>query len=231
MEGESPPTAPGMHSIYQSQGEWFHAQRNRLLRRADIARRSSVLDLGTGTGEILHDLSRRCGGRVIALDRDNEALKLADGQRVIADAASLPFPSASFDLVFTQMFFLWAKPLEIILAEIGRVLEPGGSLIVAAEPDYGGLIEHPPGCCSMAAYVSGLESEGADIHIARKLGAALAESGFEVEAGNHSGDPLASGDSLGFLTVPYFWFFASLGIQTRIPPCVSPDGVLTHPSI
>jgi malonyl-CoA O-methyltransferase len=51
---------------------------------------------------------------------------------VLADARALPFEPASFDLVFTSLMLQWVQPLDAALAEIRRVLKPGGLLLASS---------------------------------------------------------------------------------------------------
>jgi SAM-dependent methyltransferase len=204
------PPAEKLREFYRRQDAWFAAERSRLLRRVRIADRHSVLDLGTGTGQTLPELRRRVGGPVVALDRDLSVLRLAEGARVLGRAERLPFADGAFDLAFAQMFFLWARPLDAVLAEVRRVLSPGGQLVAAAEPDYGGAVEHPGGCGGIEKLAAELAAEGADVRVGRKLGAALAAAGFEsVECGSHPARPLESAGPGQFLFVPYFSFLAA----------------------
>lgn len=200
--------------MYRAQAPWFAAERNRLLRKAEISRRRCVLDLGTGTGELLRSLDARAGGMAVGVDKDVSALRLAAaGHRVACDACALPFPDQTFDLVFTQMFFLWARPLDTVLNEIRRVLTDDGLLIAAAEPDYGGVIEYPDQSGTLRNFVAELRSEGAEIHIGRALACALIAAGFQVECGTHPTNPL-NGDSGAFAYVPYFHFLACVPRMT-----------------
>lgn len=214
---------PELQTVYDRQSSWFAGERSRLLRKVDITKKRAVLDLGAGTGATLSELTRRSEGLVCGLDADRNVLSLASGPRVIAQAGELPFSSGSFDLVFTQMFFLWVKPLGPILAEIRRVLAPAGHLIACAEPDYGAAIEHPPDNAVIEDLAETLSSEGADVHVGRKLGGELTRAGFSVTCGTHPALPLeaakqeselfapelvSSPAELEFLFVPYFHFLA-----------------------
>ena len=191
--------------MYREQDAWFAAIRSRLLRRADILNRRRVLDLGTGTGETLCELRRRTRGEVVGVDRDAGVLALAGEGCVVAEASELPFANGAFDLVFTQMFFLWAAPLDTVVAEIRRVLQPGAPLIVCAEPDYGGRMEYPRPDPALDAVQRELVSQGADLEIARKLPARLAKAGFRVDGGTHPAGVCDDGGRFQFL--PYFWYF------------------------
>jgi SAM-dependent methyltransferase len=108
-----------------------------------------------------------------------DATSFAGARRTGGDATRLPFANGTFDLVFTQLTLLWVSPLERALDEIARVLAPGGAF-VALEPDYGGLIEHPPAVVARDLWIAGLSRAGADPYIGRKLPEMLAARGFSV---------------------------------------------------
>jgi SAM-dependent methyltransferase len=211
-----------LQAVYRRQAAWFAGERGRLLRKIDVARVRRVLDLGCGTCEILPELDRRAAGAAVGLDCDPEVLRLGGGRRVCARAERLPFGDGAFDLVFAQMFFMWAGAGEV-LAEARRVLASGGYLLAAAEPDYGGAIEHPEEAAGLAELAASLRAEGADVQVARKLGGTLERAGFEVSCGLHRCDPRGAARGEGglaapeltfaredaeFLFVPYFWFLA-----------------------
>jgi SAM-dependent methyltransferase len=90
---------------------------------------SRILEIGAGTGEQAADLSRR--------GFDVTAIELADSayaaQRVypIADynGTQIPFPDASFDIVFSSNVLEHVGDLTTMHAEIKRVLKPGGVCI------------------------------------------------------------------------------------------------------
>ena len=92
----------------------------------DGARR--VLDLGAGTGkltEVLLDL----GFDVVAVEPSEamRALLPARAETLDGDAEHLPLPDASVDAVLVGQAFHWFDA-EPALAEIARVLRPGGTL-------------------------------------------------------------------------------------------------------
>jgi len=172
-------TRPDLPSraLSQAQSQWLAPLRSRLLRRAHIARRRRVLDLGAGDGQVSAELARRCPGEVLALDRHPPPPH--DGiTAVTADAAALPFPDGHLDLVFTQLALLW-MPLSPVLDELARVLSPDGAL-VALEPDFGGLIEHPAETAVRPLWEAALTRSGADPHVARAIPGALRQRGFHV---------------------------------------------------
>ncbi|MDI3260689.1 MAG: class I SAM-dependent methyltransferase [Sinobacteraceae bacterium] len=97
-----------------------------------------AVDVASGTGQLLPCLMTRAD-RVIACDLTPEMLlvsRQAQGNErvayVQADALRLPFPDASFDMAVSSRF-LHLFPLEQqtkILAELRRILRPGGMVVV-----------------------------------------------------------------------------------------------------
>lgn len=91
-----------------------------------------VLDACCGTGDLaLADA--RAGGRVTGVDFSAEMLaraerKAPEFQWVQADAAALPFEDESFDVVTVGFGIRNLADLEAGLAELARVLVPGGRL-------------------------------------------------------------------------------------------------------
>lgn len=165
------------------QAEWLAPARSRVLRRVGIARRRRILDLACGFGAVTGELVRRSGGEVVAVDCRLAALaaggtSLKGALRVAADAALLPLADGSFDLVWCQFAFLWLDAPAAI-AEVHRVLAPGG-VLVALEPDFGGMIEHPPAIAARSLWLKALARAGADPLIGRRLPGLLAKAGFDV---------------------------------------------------
>jgi SAM-dependent methyltransferase len=122
---------------------------------------------------VTEELRRRAAGEVVSLD-----LTPQPGATLAGDATHLPFPDASFDLVFFQNVLLWVGDLPAAVTEAARVLQPGGDL-VALEPDYGGMMEQPD--LGLAAlWRDALTRAGADPLVGRRLPGACEAAGLQV---------------------------------------------------
>ncbi len=133
--------------------------------------RPRILDCGCGTGANLRLLSEF--GRAFGVDLNQVGLGFArdDGAAVArADVARLPFLDASFDIVtsFDVLYSLDDEAERKAIAEMHRVLRPGGALVVnvAAMPILRG--NHS------------ILSREVRRYTARTLRAALSSAGFRV---------------------------------------------------
>jgi SAM-dependent methyltransferase len=159
-----------------------------LYRRANLLAARAVLEVGCGTGAITREMAPRCRGEVLGVDLDHDslsfALELGGGPTYLqGDAASLPFPAATFDQVHCHFFLLWARQPAVVLREMTRVCRPGGHILLCAEPDYGGRIDYPDGLALGRLQREGLLREGADPDVGRKLGSFCAGAGLEADVG------------------------------------------------
>lgn len=171
-------------ALIQRQSEWLRPARSRLLRKVGIARKTHILDLGAGYGVVSSELARRSNGFVVALDVNASSLYEIPGgdhiSAVIGIGSDLPFKRASFDLVFSQLSFLWMDELTKTIAEIWRVLTVAGHL-VAIEPDFSAMIEYPLSLSTQDLWFKSLSRAGANPRIGRILPALLDNLGFKIE--------------------------------------------------
>ena len=108
---------------------------------ADIREGYQVLDIAGGTGDLALAFSKKVGksGRVVHTDI-NEAMLRTGRDRLldagvalptlVCDAEKLPFPNNHFDLVSVAFGLRNMTHKDVALAEMNRVLKPGGKLLV-----------------------------------------------------------------------------------------------------
>jgi demethylmenaquinone methyltransferase/2-methoxy-6-polyprenyl-1,4-benzoquinol methylase len=118
-----------------------HQWRERAVDRADVGPGSDALDVCCGTGDLALALRRRIGpdGRVVGCDFSEPMLELArrkSGEEGLAvefgwaDALDLPYGDQSFDAVTVGFGARNLADLDRGLAEMARVLRPGGRLAI-----------------------------------------------------------------------------------------------------
>lgn len=180
-----------------------------------------VLDLGCGGGRHAFECLRR-GAAVVALDADFVELKGVGGLmaamaeageapagacnlEVQGDACRLPFPDASFDRVIAAEVLEHLPDDQTALAELARVLRPGGRMAVTV-PRYG------PEIVNWALSDDYHNVPGGHIRIYRRsqLVARLESAGLRV-LGTHHAHALHS---------PYWWLRCLVGPSNDMHPAV-----------
>ena len=139
-----------------------------------------VLDLGCGTGRNLP--LYRDGVRVVGLDPCLESLRKARTRRpgvllVRARAEALPFRSGAFDTVVSGLVFCSVGDVPRGLAEVRRVLKPGGVLR---------MLEHVRADSRLAAWLQDLTQPAwtwftGGCHPNRETEAAVEAAGFAID--------------------------------------------------
>ena len=133
-------------AVYErSMGRWSRRLAPGFLAFAGLG--ESVLDVGCGPGSLLEELAASNGPRrIVGIDasplyaaaarerlRDRRVVVLA------ADACALPFPDASFDAALSQLVLQFVPDPDGALAEMARVVRPGGTVAAAVWNSEGGM--------------------------------------------------------------------------------------------
>jgi len=107
-----------------------------VVERAAIAPGERVLDLACGTGNAAL-LAAAAGARVTGLDSAPRLVEVArervpDAEFVVGDALDLPFDDGAFDAVLSVFGVIFVPDPARAIAEIVRVLAPGGRALLSA---------------------------------------------------------------------------------------------------
>ncbi|MFB6347734.1 MAG: class I SAM-dependent methyltransferase [bacterium] len=115
---------------------YIQATTRETMKRLSLEQEDRVLDVGCGTGAMLKRLQQASTASLAGVDLSTRMLHQASNKLngtvplLSADAVSLPLRSNSFSLVVScNAFHFFPDPLEF-LREAGRILEPGGRLVI-----------------------------------------------------------------------------------------------------
>jgi len=178
------------HDRFTQQASWTQDLRRYLFDHAGLSHARRVLDVGCGTGALLPELLAQPGRAVFGLDLDLAFLVLAAGhapQAVLikGDANAMPFDNNGFDLSLCHFLLLWVADPARVVSEMRRVTRPGGSVLILAEPDYGGRIDYPEELSQLGQWQqAALRRQGANPLMGRRLRAVLQQAGLaDIETG------------------------------------------------
>lgn len=111
-------TGPDVHDVlWQTLVEWSPRR---------------VLEVGGGPGELSERMQKELGAEVSFLDISPRMVELARARGVdaqVGDVQALPFEDGVFDTVVAAWMLYHVPDLDRGLAEIARVLRPGGALV------------------------------------------------------------------------------------------------------
>lgn len=96
------------------------------------ARPRRVLEVGCGTGWFASHVHHELGVAVAAIDQSERMVELARAEgvdAVVGDVQTLPFASETFDCAVANWMLYHVPDLDRGLAELARVLDPGGRLV------------------------------------------------------------------------------------------------------
>jgi ubiquinone/menaquinone biosynthesis C-methylase UbiE len=158
------------------------------LRHLPVPPNGRVLDVGCGSGS----MSRLIAGsfpqaEVVGIDLREQYLDYArarareEGLRNLTfrdgDVFALPFPDASFDVVWSKYLLQWLREPKSALAEMKRVTKPRGFVVSC---DYVGcVIEHFPIAAELDQQIREVMAVVVDVNIGRKVAPFMISLGFQ----------------------------------------------------
>jgi arsenite methyltransferase len=164
--------------------------RRRELVRAALGARAGdrVLDVGCGPGFYVTELLELVGrdGLVVGVDASADMLAVAatgaEGHDNVelhkADATSLPVPDASFDRALSVQVLEYVHDVPAALAEMRRVLRPGGRVLVW-DVDWATVSWHTADGELMRRVLAAWDKHLMHPSLPRRLAPELREAGFE----------------------------------------------------
>jgi SAM-dependent methyltransferase len=171
-----------MARAYLEQTAWTRLRLSAVRDLVEPAPGDRVLDLGCAGGAVTHFLST-FGCDVVGVDSERRAIELAstifpDLRFEVADVGALPFGDASFDKAVAAdlVEHLDDPTFERMLAEVARVLVPGGSLSI-----YTPNARHPIELLKERDLLLARNETHVGLRDAPRLRALLGAAGYVVE--------------------------------------------------
>jgi SAM-dependent methyltransferase len=164
-------------------------QRTIVLRSLALRPGQRVLDIGCGPGLLLRELAQQVGpaGRAFGLDLSEPMLEVARRrcadlghvEFATGDAAILPYEDASLDVVVTTQVYEYVPDIPGALAEVRRVLRPGGRVAIL-DTDYASLVVHTEDPARLARIVDAWDEHFVHRGLPRILGGQMSDAGFRL---------------------------------------------------
>ncbi|HEX9381414.1 MAG TPA: class I SAM-dependent methyltransferase [Gaiellaceae bacterium] len=91
-----------------------------------------VLEVGGGEGELAERIVNELGAEVVGVDQSERMVELQRSKGIdarVGDVQDLPFADGEFDVAVAAWMLYHVADLDRALAELARVLKPGGRLI------------------------------------------------------------------------------------------------------
>ena len=186
-----------------------------------------VLDFGCGPGTISMGLARAVEpGELHGIDMEESQIEMARAAAAVGghdnatfhtgNAADLPFENDSFDVAHCHAVLMHIPDTQAVLAEIKRVLKPGGVISCREmiggstffEPDVGDLGG------ALATFLKLLEANMGHAQMGKELKGALAEAGFgDIHASASFESFATTGDVHFFHGFVSGWFFSPATLE------------------
>ena len=116
---------------YAQHGAFVHGLAGGVLEWLNAQPGERILDLGCGDGQLTLKLMAT-GAQITGVDASAQMVAAARAHGVTADhapAEALPYPDHSFDAVFSNAALHWMRDHDAMLAQVHRVLRPGGRFV------------------------------------------------------------------------------------------------------
>ncbi len=116
---------------YARDGAFVHELAGGVLEWLAAQSGERILDLGCGDGQLTQRIAAS-GASVVGIDSSPAMVKAARSRGVKADQGSaekLPYPDGVFEAVFSNAALHWVRGQDEMLAQVHRVLRPGGRFV------------------------------------------------------------------------------------------------------
>jgi ubiquinone/menaquinone biosynthesis C-methylase UbiE len=184
--------APGVHVEYldrvRSDPRW-QQWKSETIELMELSPGERCLDLGCGTGEDVVAMADHLEGSGLAIGVDRSVTMAGEATRrhdrpdcsfVVADAASLPFTSASFDAARVERTLQHLADPGLAVVELARILRNGGRL-VAFEPDWETLVLSSPLEVTGRAIFAWRIGQKPSRTVGRRIALLMVEAGLTVQ--------------------------------------------------
>jgi len=136
------PSDDGRDDLWETHADWWiegftdgadpeYNEQILPLAASELAGARRILDIGCGDGQVSRLAANQGAELVVGVDPTWNQVRVAHERGggpayLRAGAAQLPFPDASFDAVVACLVFEHIRDVDDAIAEVARVLEPGG---------------------------------------------------------------------------------------------------------
>ena len=131
----------------KAMGRWSRRLAPLLIQFGGLAEGDRVLDVGCGTGSLTFTVPQIAKvARVTGIDLTDAYVEFSRSQNTdpritfrAADARALPFEDNSFDRAFSMLVLQFIPDAARAVAEMRRVVRPGGTVTASVWDSYGGM--------------------------------------------------------------------------------------------